>query len=416
MQINNQEISQEPINLWLNYFIKYYKFSSISIGIVDKKNRYTFSYGYYDQENKLEANESSNYLIASLSKIYTAIEVLKLMEQKKLAFQDPVIKYIPEFIDKTVTIKDLLVHTAGLPRDGDFNFWLDKNSPTEEELIKHLKKIKIINKGTYKYSNLGYAILGLILELNSVQISQKKISDFKSYNKWVFDKRNENIFIDLKSFTPSFGLYKNIVEMTELIQKLLNKDQSLLSKENFNEMFKVHLKIKGENEDDIAIPWEKWKGHNIYEFSGLGFGSASSILIDFDKDISYTVLINCSQESNGFYFVRALRNYINYCLENKIKIDWSSKLNGLYRNDDSDIMIFDCGDKIFTINPEDTTPFHPDYLSEYSKIDEFKYSILRKEEGYLNEFATFEVDNKEKATLFKLGGWGYRKVEFDSII
>jgi len=133
MIINQKAIPISPIEKWLDYYIKFHNLPSISVGIFDLDNKYTFYFGNYDKQKRIKADNRTIYGIGSLSKIYTAIEILKLVEEKKIKLTDKVKDYVHVFPNKSTTIQDLLTHTSGIPRDGDFNFWLNKNFPDEKK-------------------------------------------------------------------------------------------------------------------------------------------------------------------------------------------------------------------------------------------------------------------------------------------
>ncbi len=108
---------------------------------------YQKTYGYSDFENKIPISTKDQYVIGSLSKQITAVLVLKSFEEGKLDLKDPIKKFMPSvqmsWAD-SVTLHHLLNHTHGI-----------------NELNKQLK-FKA-GKG-FSYSNLGYDLLGEILE------------------------------------------------------------------------------------------------------------------------------------------------------------------------------------------------------------------------------------------------------------
>ena len=87
-------------------------------GAVAVGGRIVFSAGagMIDIENQVAANRASVYNIGSLSKAVTAIAVMQLVEQKRIALDDDVRKYVPAFPDKGVkiSIRHLLTHTSGI--------------------------------------------------------------------------------------------------------------------------------------------------------------------------------------------------------------------------------------------------------------------------------------------------------------
>ena len=117
-------------------------------------------------------SEHSVFRIASMSKSFTAMAVLKLRDEGKLSLSDPVSRYIPEFEQVTyltadaspVTIFNLLTMTAGFPED---NPWGDRFLDiSDEELMKQVEvgiSFSTVPSTHYEYSNLGFGLLGHII-------------------------------------------------------------------------------------------------------------------------------------------------------------------------------------------------------------------------------------------------------------
>jgi CubicO group peptidase (beta-lactamase class C family) len=150
---------------------------SITIGVVSGgKLVWTKSYGYADTEKKAPANRDTVYRIGSITKQFTALMLLQLVEQGKVHLSDPVEKYLPE-VKKLqnpfagappITLIQLATHTSGLDREPDDEQMLYIKGPVsewEKKLIATIPLTRFINEpGTrYSYSNIGYAILGLAL-------------------------------------------------------------------------------------------------------------------------------------------------------------------------------------------------------------------------------------------------------------
>ena len=109
------------------------------------------------------------FRIASHTKSFTAAAILKLREQGKLKLDDTAGQFVGGLHPAVarVTIAQLLSHSAGLTRDGsDAGQFVDRRPfLNARELREDLKKPPAIDPGTrLKYSNHGFALLGLIIE------------------------------------------------------------------------------------------------------------------------------------------------------------------------------------------------------------------------------------------------------------
>jgi CubicO group peptidase (beta-lactamase class C family) len=161
-------------------------FPGYAFGVmVDGKLSFSGSGGYADIDKKIPATTKSMFRIASMSKSFTAMAILKLRDEGKLKLDDPVYLYIPEMKGQKltkdapeITVKNLLSHSAGFPED---NPWGDRQlADTDEELITLIKKgISFSNDPgvAYEYSNMGFAMLGYII---------KKVTGIP-YSKYIAD-------------------------------------------------------------------------------------------------------------------------------------------------------------------------------------------------------------------------------------
>ena len=117
-------------------------FPGLAFGIVvDGKLVHTGNYGYTDIEKKIPVTSSSLFRIASMSKSFTAMAILKLRDEGKLNLDDPAARYIPELKTQKyptadsppITIRHLLTHGAGFPED---NPWGDRQlADTDKEFL-----------------------------------------------------------------------------------------------------------------------------------------------------------------------------------------------------------------------------------------------------------------------------------------
>lgn len=133
---------------------------------------YEEAYGLADRSESQPVMTKNSFQIASLSKPMTAVLMLKLEEQGKLKLDSTLADYFPEFnntVGKKITLHHLLSHTSGIPNhfviDGWFNS--DFHRKTSEQIFVNLiaKKSPVFEPGEdYLYSNLGYFLLGKIIE------------------------------------------------------------------------------------------------------------------------------------------------------------------------------------------------------------------------------------------------------------
>jgi CubicO group peptidase (beta-lactamase class C family) len=171
------------------------------------------AFGRANRELNVPATTNTRYAIASLSKPFTALGVMVLIERGAVKLDDPIKKFLGnikltayEGDAAAVTTRHLLQHTSGLPRHWR-NFYSDESEtpPTLEETFNRYGILVNQPGAEYLYTNLGYALLAHIIE----RVSGASFSEFM--RKEVFlplgltDTTVENA---ARISRPSAALYK----------------------------------------------------------------------------------------------------------------------------------------------------------------------------------------------------------------
>ena len=161
------------LDVWIEEQSAYQNIPGLAIGIVyDQELIWAKGYGYSDLEQQTPVTPATVFRMASITKTFTATATLHLRDAGKLRLDDPIARYLPWFeIQNTfedapdITVRHLLTHTAGLPREAAFPYWTDHVFPTREQIMEALPEQTLIYQpgSTYKYSNLGMALLGMVV-------------------------------------------------------------------------------------------------------------------------------------------------------------------------------------------------------------------------------------------------------------
>jgi CubicO group peptidase (beta-lactamase class C family) len=140
--------------------------------LIDGALAHTGTAGLRDIENNAPVDSASVFRIASMTKSFTALSILKLRDEGKLSLDDPADRYVPELAglayptadSPRLTIRHLLSHSEGFPED---NPWGDQQlNRTDDEMAAMMRSgIPFSNPPgiAYEYSNFGFAILGRIV-------------------------------------------------------------------------------------------------------------------------------------------------------------------------------------------------------------------------------------------------------------
>ncbi len=230
--------------------------------------------GYQDLENRKPMRTDTIFNIRSLTKPVTAIGIMILMEEGRLALNDPVEKYLPEFKIATrktqdqsnpITIRHLLTHTAGLslyrlPESEEIAI---KRNRTLADYVTFLsKQVPEFEPGTqHRYSSGGFAILGRIIEVVSGKSydlfikerifdplgmkdsfffipaeKQSRVASIYRFQNGKLSKWEEIMAYrqNAKYPGPEFGMYSTASDLASLCQMMLDggtfKGKRILSK------------------------------------------------------------------------------------------------------------------------------------------------------------------------------------------
>lgn len=168
----------------------------ISVGFIQNNNEHYISYGKLNNESPNKINKNSLFEIASITKIITSNLIAQAVIEHKIKTDDYIDSYLPKAyqlhpnLAHKIKISDLASHQSGLP-DVDFKQLIELNPQqpisafTEQALISMINNCTTLTDyGKYRYSTVGYTLLGQILE--------------KIYNKPYDTIIREKIFVPLR--------------------------------------------------------------------------------------------------------------------------------------------------------------------------------------------------------------------------
>lgn len=128
---------------------------------------YSGAYGMANLEAGVALSPDSIFNLASITKQFTAAAIMQLQEQGKLNVKDTITKYLPEFPTQghSISIEHLLTHTAGLARDQRTRSNDSKISSAQLMQLFAAEPLQFVPGEKMQYSNMGYKILGRIIEV-----------------------------------------------------------------------------------------------------------------------------------------------------------------------------------------------------------------------------------------------------------
>ena len=307
----------------------------------NEKIVYNSQIGFADFKKETPLNKSSIFQLASVSKQFTAAAIMLLKERNQIKLTDTVNRYFPEFPYQHVTIKNLLNHTAGLPK----YFWVaehkwqQEKAPTNTEMMELLASSNVqrfFKPGrNFDYSNTGYFVLASIVEkisgtsfssflkrnifeplemkdsyvysFENDSINENQLDGYRLYRGWrhlkISSTVNDAIVGDKNVYTTAEDLFKWTVA--------LNTGR-LLTKESLDLMYS-----KGETVYGREVPYGfgfRIKTKSIYHH-GRWNGFSTGLTKYLEDDVVVIVL-----EHTSYNAIRSLNKKIKYIVAKNFAI------------------------------------------------------------------------------------------------
>lgn len=249
------------------------------IGIVhDQDVVFLKAYGHASLDPETPMREDSIFRIASHSKLFTAISVLRERDAGRLRLDDPITEHLPWFdIEnrhpeaRAVTVRHLLTHTAGLPRESIHPAWTEFEFPEAEAVRDTVsdQETTYATETKWKYSNLGFTLAGMVAEAASGKSFAALVNEgileplgmdstsvgpipadherrlATGYGRRMADGARQSMpFVDAHSFDPATGLSSSVPDMLRFLQWQMRvrdrRSDKVLATNTLLEMQRVH--------------------------------------------------------------------------------------------------------------------------------------------------------------------------------
>ncbi|WP_289660082.1 serine hydrolase [Flavobacterium panacagri] len=261
------------------------KFSLSEPGIevlVAKKGEivYNKAFGSANLELNVPIKPDMVFKLGSITKQFTAVAILQLVEQGKISLKDNLQKFIPDYpsYSQNITIENLLTHTSGIKDYMQIDYqepYLERRDFKPKELIDLFKNVPLeFDPGTkYKYSNSGYYLLGYIIEKVSGKsysaYLQENILKPLALNHTYFDNSNNIIPNRVNGYRKDGKVFKNTDYWSMTIAyaagELISNTEDLLK---WNEGLYSYKILKKETLEKAFVPF-KLKDGSVVEY---GYG------------------------------------------------------------------------------------------------------------------------------------------------
>lgn len=337
----NKSYRMKKIDLFLKDQVDQGRTPSIQYAFFDT-GRVIFEshYGWRDLISRKAVDASTTYHLFSITKTFTALAVLQLAQSGKIGLDKPVSTYLPVFpYPEDITIEQLLSHTAGIPNPLPLK-WIHlaeehpsfRRDPFFAEVFKAHPKTDFEPGTKFKYSNLGYVLLGQLVEAVSGQPFEEYVnqnilarcgpglsfeldpsSHAVGYHKWwtftnaifgfLIDRskymgRKVGKWVPFKPFynngTAYGGLFGSASGLIRYAQNLLDPHSVLLNNDYKEILFSE--KVVRNKTTGMSLSWftGKLKGHEYLAHAGGGGGYYCELRIYPRLGVGSVILYNRS--------------------------------------------------------------------------------------------------------------------------
>ena len=294
---------------------------SISIAIVeDQKTIYTRAFGHADLAKTRKATPSGVYRVGSITKLFTDIAMMQLVQIGRLELDQPITKYLPDFKAtgkgaENITLRMLMAHRSGLVREAPVGNYIDTSTPNLADTIRSLNDVHVVNQPGTKtqYSNAGIALVGRLLEIydgrhypESVRVRMlnpvgmtgsdtepsKKVKDsLVEAVMWTLHGREFPAPVFEKGQSPAGCLYATAPDLAAFASWLMKSGNPVMRPGVLASMLKEQYPATDPTRlYGLGFRLAKFDGHDYYGHGGAIYGYSSRFAVLPEQKLAVVVL------------------------------------------------------------------------------------------------------------------------------
>ena len=304
---------------------------ALSIAIVDDQEIvWAQGFGTADPKTGKPATAETVYRIGSVSKLFTDIAIMQLVERGELNLDAPITDYLPEFKPRNpfgtpITLRQLMSHRSGLLREPPIGHYLDPTEPSLAATVGSLNDTELFfppNSHT-KYSNAAIGVVGYLLQVRSHQPYAKYlkasvldpiglhhssfepdpqiVGNLAKAEMWTYDGLQFEAPTFQLGTGPAGGLYSTVNDLGHFISVLLAhgriNDGHLLKPETLEQMWAPQFSSSGGRVFGLGFLTQSLDGHRMVGHGGAIYGFATFVDV-LPEDKLGVVVITTKDVSN----------------------------------------------------------------------------------------------------------------------
>jgi CubicO group peptidase (beta-lactamase class C family)/D-alanyl-D-alanine dipeptidase len=378
---------------WLTAELQAKGLPALSIALVDDQRIvWARGFGFADPARKVPATAESVYRVGSVSKLFTDLAVMQLVEQGKIDLDRPVSSYVPEFAPRNpyktaITLRQLMSHRSGLVREPPVGHYFDPSPPTLEDVVRSLATTTLVfEPGTRtKYSNAGVTVVGAVVEkaagepfaaaidralLRPLRMSRSSFHPGNALSAqiahglmWTYDGQTVATPTFLLGTGPAGNLVSSVVDLSHFLSFLFADGASpegrLIKPETLRAMIEPQLGKPGESPGfGLGFAISKLENDRRIGHGGAIYGFATEVQALPDARLG-AIVVATADCANGFtqhaaetalrlmLAVRRGQPLPDLKSSSQIRPDRIAELTGRYTHGDRFVELFDRGGKLY---------------------------------------------------------------------
>ncbi|MGD0734405.1 MAG: serine hydrolase [Terracidiphilus sp.] len=365
---------------------------AVAIALVDDQHViWAEGFGYQDAAHKVPATAETVFRVGSVSKLFTDIGVMQLVEAGKLNLDAPVMTYLRNFhpanpFGGEITLRELMSHRSGLVREPPVGHYFDTSEPSLEATVDSLNQTTLVYApGTQtKYSNAAVATVGYVLQTvsgqpyadylhnavllpmgmthSSFKPEQELLSHLAEAQMWSYD--------GLTFAAPKFQLgegpagcmYSTVGDLGHFLSVLFAAGQlgqtQVISAKSLGEMWTPQFTSASPTEFGLGFLLGTFQGERMIGHGGAIYGFATQVAALPDRKLG-VVVISTADATNAvmnhigndalslMLSVREHKPLPELQVTTPIPVDVARKAAGHYRGEDEAVDLEERSGRLF---------------------------------------------------------------------
>lgn len=282
--------------------------SALSLALVDgDRIVWARGFGWQDPASRTPATAATVYRVGSVSKLFTDVGVMQLVERGVLDLDAPVTRYLPDFRPRNtpgtaITLRHLMSHRSGLVREPPVGNYFETTAPSLARTVASLNRTALVHPpgSRTKYSNAGIAVVGYVLERTqrepfatylrravlqpmglgsaSFEPDPAVLQRLAKGTMWTPHGRTFDAPTFQLGMAPAGSMYATMPDLARFMMVLFNGGAPILKRETLEEMWTPQFAVPGAAAGfGLGFDVGRLEGQRVVRHGGAIYGFATEL-------------------------------------------------------------------------------------------------------------------------------------------